>query len=358
MSITAVIVNAERATDAIAESLACERAWPAFVRTYCAEHVRAAVVAPAMRNASWAGTEAVHVARIASRFRRAARWIGPSEAPPEIDVPSVCSELADVGEIEGVGHGYWLAAPTRIVASPIDLAEALLVSPLPTHTLSRAVEAPVQSAGLARFGRIRDVGTQTPRGAVFCSAEDWLCLSSESLADWTTRTIQTLTMNMASADGARVDGLEAYVPEERRRTGKRWLAAELLRNAVTTVCRPRSGTFFARPYYFAAFAVRDGNVTLERQVSLDEQTRQRLVLGIDARARSPRSVSVIRSGALIAADLAFGLPKPEARVLSLGWRIEQPDSAMQTRVFHLRAWSFVSFVLARLGIAISEKGGR
>lgn len=97
---------------------------------------------------------------------------------------------------------------------------------------------------------------------------------------------------------------------------------------------------------------------LLRSAPVEFETSQRLQFGVDDALKEPRSATITLSGDTCIVDLPYHLPKPEVRVLSLGWRTSPPGATNDAFAIPRAALPALDRALRRLLIVpvVSTRG--
>ena len=270
-------------------------------------------------------------------------------------------DSAIAGDIADLGGGYWLAAPLRLVS--MSSGEAVLVlGCAPRSVVASIFAAKVFCTGVARFIVAPNFHIRAVTD-VLQSVDCWLG-PAEPLQTWTDKVIAEHQRRFSTPQELSVDSLEIYAPDVYQAESRvgRWIAAAQASRPMTRprLCRPLAQytRAFDRPYYLGDFGYRDGALVLRRSVQIDYKLTGRLRFGFDQMLDTRRSAVLTEDTELCSLQLRYDLPKPEARLMSLGWlSSEAPHSKVFQ--FHNALRPLLVDVLARLSIVLqsSSRGG-
>jgi hypothetical protein len=339
----------------------------AIRRALAAEHIRAATY-----SASGYGDadefSALHTTRLMTILHHNLDGLWPvptpesaahrTGAPREESYRPILDDLKNIADVADLGGGFWVATPLRLVEMS-DPEWLLVIGGAPARAIETAFEARVESAAAGRFVR----RTQINRSALEClqSVDIWLG-SPEPLQEWTRRVVSAHERRLSNPEETSADALEIYVPDffrDQRKQG-RWMRAADIHQpfAELRLCRPRASfaSGWDRPYYLGLFGYRQGGLTLKRSAQVSYDLTRRLRFGLDEQLQVPRSAIIRRDGDTCTLDLAYPLPEPESRILSLSW--PAPDGKEQTYRFHAAALPALVDVFRSLSIEPTISRGR
>jgi len=218
--------------------------------------------------------------------------------------PSVRESLAllhRIGDIETVGRGFYLPAPTRIVPFT---AWGLVLSGLPVQELARLHGLQVVSPGIARLVRDPNAAANIPR----CPRASWL-RAPRSTIEWAERTIRAAPFQAPHG----WEDLEVFnVRKKLGALGWSRITTAHRKFPCTHLARNPQG-FGPRTYYFLKIGRRDVEGLGDLHLRGSEIIRLQIALG--ALADEPFRYSIVsEEGELLVLRLPF-LPDPEKLLL-------------------------------------------
>ena len=190
----------------------------------------------------------------------------------EGDCVSVMGQLSDLREVQSLGNGFWLPAPSRSV--PLNEGY-LIISPLPTAHLP--VELELQNGfGLGRVAKLPFAD------APIQSIEDWMG-SPRSLLAWIQRELSVVEKSLVRTV-LELENLEFYVPWSKdpslKFSMRNWIKAfDIPLSSRGNILLARSTDGVMASYFWCTF--RDG-ILFESQISVksDEIIRIQFALEI------------------------------------------------------------------------------
>jgi hypothetical protein len=341
----------------------------ALKRALVAEHLRAATYFASAHTSSTDALPLPHTNRLMANLRRNldGLWPRAAENPTNVTENSsnsyttVLRDLEAIGDLVGTGGGYWISAPLRFVEGS-DPETLLVFGGAPCEVVRAATGAMVSCAAATRF--VRRIDLKNHAGfRLIQSLDAWLGFS-DPLPLWTKRTIAAHRERLSASEEMAADQLEVYAPDvyrDRKKHG-RWMPATEINRSIDgpRLCRPRAAhaPVYSRPHYLGVFSFRQGRLVLLRSAPVEFETSQRLQFGVDDELKEPRSATITLSGDTCIVDLPYRLPKPEVRVLSLGWRTSPPGATNDAFAIPRAALPALDRALRRLLIVpvVSTRG--
>jgi hypothetical protein len=342
----------------LAERFASPPDREALLRALISEHMRALVFAGAIRSAEFEIPQRAHTTRLTASARR-------NLAPLSSDVLSLAdgedvasltlAAMAELGDVVNIGGGLWLAAPLRFIASS-NTEDLILVGGIPRESVESDTGCPLSLAGASRFILSPDAGNRKSLAASVQPIDAWLG-PVEPIAAWTESVLAAHRQRLSAPEEISADQLEIYAPDiaRQQRGSGFWLPISRIARALPgpRLCRPLQAfaRAWARPHYLGLFDYKGGALVLRQSALVEYDISRRLQFGFDQLLSTSRNVPVAVAAKTCTLDLRFGLPTPEARVLSLGW--QRRPVRPQTRhswTFHRAAAPFVCHALRRLGV--------
>lgn len=185
--------------------------------------------------------------------------------PPSVREP--LAQLRRIGDIETVGRGFYLPAPTRI----IPFTEwGLVLSGLPVQELARLHRLQVVSPGNARLVRDLNAAASIPR----CSRETWL-RTPRSTIEWAERTMRATPFHAPHG----WEELEVFnVQRKHGALGWSRLTTANRKLPCTYLARNAQG-FGPRSYYFLKMGRRDVEGLGDLHLRGSEIIRLQIALG-------------------------------------------------------------------------------
>jgi hypothetical protein len=322
------------------------------------EHIRALVFASAVRETEFGVGQRAHTKHLIASVRRNIASLSSDvvSSPEGDDVVSLTlTTMAELGDAGNIGGGFWLAAPLRFISSS-ETDDLLVVGGIPREPVERATGCPLILAGVSRFILSSDVRNRAFLAPSLQPIDAWLG-PVEPIASWTEDVLIAHRARFSAPEEVGADQLEIYAPDiaRQQRSSGPWLPAYHIARALPgpRLCRPLQAfaRAWARPHYLALFDYKGGALTLRQTALVEYDISRRLQFGFDQLLQTPRTVTVAVAGETCTLDLRFGLPTPEARILSLGWqRWPIRPQTRHLRTFHAAAVPFVGHALRRLGI--------
>lgn len=342
----------------------------ALKRALVAEHLRATTYFASTHTSSTDAFPLPHTTRLMTNLRRNLDGLWPLQAAenptnatenPSNSYPTVLEDLKTIGDLVDTGGGYWISAPLRFVEGS-DPETLLVFGGAPCEVVRAATGAMVSCAAATRFVRRIDLKYHAAFRLIQ-SLDDWLGFS-DPLPLWTKRTIAAHLERLSASEEMAADQLEVYAPDlyrDRKKHG-RWMPATEIHRSIDgpRLCRPLAAhaRAYARPHYLGVFSFRQGRLALLRSAPVEFETSRRLQFGVDDALKEPRSATITLSGDTCIVDLPYRLPRPEVRVLSLGWRTSLPGATNDAFAIPRAALPALDRALRRLLIVpiVSTRG--
>jgi hypothetical protein len=342
----------------------------ALKRALVAEHLRAATYFASAHTSSTDALPLPHTNRLMAHLRRNLDGLWPlraAENPTNVmenfgnSYTTVLGDLKTIGDLVGIGGGYWISAPLRFVEGS-DPETLLVFGGAPCEVVRAATGAMVSCAAATRFVRRIDLKNHAAFRLIQ-SLDAWMGFS-DPLPLWTKRTIAAHLERLSASEEMAADQLEVYAPDfyrDRKKHG-RWMPATEINRSIDgpRLCRPRAAhaPVYARPHYLGVFSFRQGRLVLLRSAPVEFETSRRLKFGIDDTLNETRSATITLSGDTCIVDLPYRLPQPEVRVLSLGWRTSPPGATNDAFAIPRAALPALDRALRRLLIVpiVSTRG--
>ena len=320
----------------LASILACASE-PAAVRdAVLAEYIRACVYQPYYWLDEWGPPRSTHTTRIFSALTRDIAFLStdteyfPCPRTHDDDPDhsaSVLRNLSRIGDVVGLGDGFWAPAPVRIVKATGGRSDALLITGgVPFELLQIKFAARVSSVGCARFLHLDGGGLRRLRAqGELQSIQDWLGGPSENLRLWTRRVLASLTAGLSSMETIEATDCEIYVPDSlpNKPPQRNWLPIRELPVLPRDwrLCRPPASksASYDRPTYLVLLRDAGGQAAFQKLVLVPADVRRRFMFGFDQVKGVRRTVRIEDRGPIFRAKIPFGLPEPEDRLLALGW---------------------------------------
>lgn len=335
----------------------------ALLRALIAEHIRSLLFASGVREAEFRVAQRPHTTRLTGSVRRNLASLSPDvlTSAEDDDIAGLTLEaMATMGDVLNTGGGFRLAAPLRLV-SCAESEHCLVLGGVPRESLERHIRSPLILAGVSRFIRAPHTASRTSPSAQ--PIDLWLGVA-EPIRSWTEQVLATHRERFSPPEETSADQLEVYAPDiiRQQRGSGFWYPASQIQRPLPgpRLCRPLPAfaRAWAKPHYVGLFDYKGGVLVLRQSTLLELETSRRLQFGFDQLLQVPRSVPLRISAETCALDLRFGLPMPEARILSLGW--QHRPLRPQTRhlwTFHSAAAPFLCRALRRLGINSTSRSG-
>jgi hypothetical protein len=342
----------------------------ALKRALVSEHLRATTYFASVHTSSTDSLPLPHTTRLMTNLRRNLDVLWPLQAAESSTNATVNStnyyrtvldDLEAIGDLVPTGGGYWISAPLRLVEGS-DPETLLVFGGAPCEVVRAATGAMVSCAAATRF--VRRIDLKHPAAfRLIQSLDTWLGVS-DPLPLWTKRTIAAHLKRLSASEEIAADQLEVYAPDfyrDRKKHG-RWMPATEIDRPIDgpRLCRPRAAhaRVYDRPHYLGVFSFRQGRLALLRSASVELEIGRRLRFGVDSELKQPRSATITLSGDTCIVDLPYRLPKPEARVLSLGWRMSTPGATNDAFAIPRAALPALDRALRRLSIVpkVSTRG--
>jgi hypothetical protein len=356
MTLEAVLRTREDLCAAIAGAIRSPAGRDSLRRALSAEHLRTAAYAASLSPDQSRRT--VHTTRLLGSVRGAVAGLWGQRQSQDADseewARSALQALAEIGDVESVGGGYWLATPLRLIEFPG--ADSLLVlGSDPADVVASKLGALPFCSGVARLIAQASLKKSSGYLALVSSIETWLG-PTDPLPLWTANILSVYAKRLSAPDEIDADQLEIYAPDimRKQRRPTPWVPASHISHALVElrICRPLAA--HARswnwPHYLGAFNFAHGALRLRQSVSLDLDTSARLRFGFDQLLGSPRRASIAIQRDCCVLDMRFGIPAPENKIKSLGWSESERSDSRHLTTFHLSALPFIQEALNRLAI--------
>lgn len=224
----------------------------------------------------------------------------------EGDCVSVMGQLSDLREVQSLGNGFWLPAPSRSV--PLNEGY-LIISPLPTTHLP--IELELQSGlGLGRVAKL------PLSDAPMQSLEDWMG-SPRSISGWIQRETSAVEKTLVRTVLDR-ENLEFYVPWSKDPSSKfsmrNWIKAiDIPLPSRSKILLARSTDGVVASYYWCTF--RDG-ILFESQDSVKSDEIIRIQFGLEILNNAAwRELSLVEYKDKLSFNCRFPLPSDIDRLL-------------------------------------------
>jgi hypothetical protein len=224
----------------------------------------------------------------------------------EGDCISVMEQLSDLREIQKLGNGYWLSAPSRSV--PLN-DEYLIISPLPTSHLPSEID--LQSGiGLGRLAKVA-----LPSEPIQ-SIEDWMG-SPRSLRFWIEGELSKAEKSLVRTV-LRRENLEFYVPWAKdpslKLSMKNWLgSSDMPLSSKGGILLARATDGIVTSYYWCAF--KDG-ILFESQNSVESTEIIRIQYALEILNNAAwRELSLVENKDQLSFKCRFPLPSDVDRFL-------------------------------------------
>jgi hypothetical protein len=338
------------------EALQCVDEELALQHAFASEHIRSALFGNAIVNHGGTSISPVHSTRLLTTARKNLNLLWPGVgnvrgATATGDVAQhVLDHMATLGEIHDIGGGLWISTPLRLIGEDIN-KPFLIVGAAPSSVIKDLAGASPICAGAGRFIVLPPSHHQRLASHIV-SMNEWLG-GSESIGSWTQRLLKNFERRIVSSSEIDADHLEIYAPDLFKAQGKlgRWMSIRKTSTPVSglRLCRPlaKYAQEWDRPYYLAFFNSRSGETRAAGSIRIPYDLTLRLRFGLDELLAAKRTVIVNLYADFCEIELPYWLPKPEDRVLALGWSI--PSKPERIRI-HALALPFLNHIFSRLSI--------
>ncbi len=356
MTLAAALSTRDEVCAAIAGAISAPAGQDSLRRALSAEHLRTAVYAASANPDQ--SRRMVHTTRLLGGVRGAVAGLWSREQSPNANSDEwarlVLQDLAEVGDVETVGGGYWLATPLRLIEFPE--ADCLLVlGSDPADVVASKLGARPFCSGVGRLVAQASLKKPSSFLDLVSPIETWLG-PSDRLPIWTGNILSAYTKRLSAPDEIDADQLEVYAPDimRKQRRPTPWVPASHINQALAElrICRPlpalaRSWNW---PHYLGAFNFAHGALRLRQSTPVDLDIAARLRFGFDQLLGAPRSVSIAIQRDCCVLDMRFRVPAPENKVKSLGWSVSERSDSRHLTAFHLSVLPLIREILHRLAI--------
>lgn len=337
-------ISRERARNILAAGMQCALRGEGLRISSVAECLRTMLYqcsAPTERDDAWEAPTSLRLTGMVRR-RLVPLWpalAGPSE-PSRPSVLEVLESLAELGDMVRLEGGRWLAAPLHAVRAAAGTAVILGGGPL--DALPRKLASNIAVAGRARILSLAGTDDMVE----LWKPDAWIGTPVEGLDNWSQRCIVEA--------GARLTDAPADMGEIQVYLRRQWVPVAQLPTTESGMLLGRAQIGASRSYFLGRFSMG----RLGRLASIGAEQARRLRFGLDAQAHCGVRIEAVPSGGGLRLRLARRLPREEARVLQLGWRIAAPEgerSEFAHHVFPAPVFPIVRQALEGLGIVVSER---
>lgn len=342
MALPVFLRTSSELSAAIADQLLCAKVPDALRRALAAEHIRCAVYMASTGFGEGASAEPIHTTRILSNVRNALDGLWGAGAAHDsrgarLDdwCRAVLDQLEELGDVQSVGGGYWIATPMRLIELP-GAETYLVLGTAPQHVVQSALGAVPSCSGIARF--IPRASLKPSYERLMQTFDDWLGIT-EKLPQWTEIVIAEHAKRFSPPEDVSAEQVEVYAPDvaQKQRRGDAWIPAVQISQPFPKprMCRPLA-SYAQRgrwPHYLGMFSFKSRSLTLRQTALLDPKIPGRLRFGFDHLLGVPRTVAVTSAQETCLLDMRFRLPSPQNRILPLSW-----NETGQAQVWHLNTF--------------------
>jgi hypothetical protein len=356
MTLSVALRTRDELHNAIAGEMCCPAVQDGLRRALTGEYLRTAVYAASVNPDQ--SRRVVHTTRLLGSVRSAFAGLWSREQPQAADSDEAAKlalrDLAEIGDVETVGGGYWLATPLRLIEVS-DADSFLVLGSDPTDVVAAKIGAAPFCSGVGRLVLQASLNKAASYGGLVSPIETWWG-PTDPLLLWTRNILAAYTKRLSAPDEIDADQLEIYAPDimRKQRRSSPWVPASHINQALSEprVCRPLASLarMWDRPQYLGVFGVAQGVLRLRQSALLDFDISVRLRFGFDQLLGMPRTVSLAIRRDSYVLDMRFRLPPPEDKINSLGWSESERNDSRQLTTFHIATLPIIRAALNRLSI--------